>query len=160
MKTFTIEWIEEKQSAKGNTYYKASLIDQDGHKTDGVTIFSSFKGDLRPGSVVEGTLKAEPFKGKMTYTLEGERTSRGSRGTTPIARAVAQKGKDNIAQAQERKGEAIMVSATARDATLITVALVGKLKDVSSDEFHKIWKEERQWLVENWDIDPTDGQAF
>ena len=103
---YTIDWMEEKVSAKGSKYYKATLKDETDKEIHDVAIFSSF-GEVLPGSIVEGVLRASEYQGKTSYVLE-----KGNLGAKPasfgggIAKAQAAKA-EYIKEAQQRKEDSI-----------------------------------------------------
>ncbi len=73
-----------------------------------------------------------------------------------IGGAMASKEK-SIEKAQNRKEDSIQVAGTARDATLITVALMSRapasLTPAELDiAWKKRWLDVRQWLWNNYDI--------
>ena len=138
---YTILSKEDKVSAKGNKYTKLTLKQPTGEILEGVTAFASFKGDLVVGGVIEGTLKAQDYQGKTTYTIEsGNLGTRPSYAKPNIAQAQAVKRED-IKNAQANKEEGIMLSSTIRMATDVVIAkgIEGK-NDFEIEQAIEAWR--------------------
>ena len=157
MAKYNVSWLEEKTTSTGKNKYDLSLIDEKGQQVDKVTMWGdhpSFVG-LKPGSVIEGDIVT---KGdwKTIYPTKTKPSGQGSfapnRGFSGGKAMVAEKAK-NIAEAQQRKNDSIMTSATFRDATILTQA---ELSGKTEDEIKEVWTKWRFWLAEQFDKDMSD----
>src|SRR3990167_4384863 len=151
---YKIQWIEEKVSAKGTKYNRATLIDEGGHQTEGVAIFDSFKGDLQAGRDVEGKLTSKDWQGKVSYTLENETPSGangGSRGG--MIDHAKEKKAEMIGHAQEAKKDAIKLASVNGNAVGIVKALIeaGGFEDLSHESIEKEINYWKAYLDTNWD---------
>ena len=110
---------------------------------------TTFEG-IREGSMLIGDISVSDYNGKEYRWLNSAKPqgsyNRGISKTQGIAQAQERK-EQSIYQSQERKGEDIKISSTARDATMITVAVMGTNKDL---DWRNHWVETRKWLYENW----------
>ena len=70
MKYF-VEWMENRTSAKGNKYIRATLKDEKGAEFTDVAIFDKFPdfANIISGSTLEGNLVSKDYQGKTSYTL-------------------------------------------------------------------------------------------
>lgn len=119
-KTYKIEWIEQKQSAKGTTYHRATLVDEEGNQTENVAIFAGFTGGaLDLAGTVRGVLVNKPYNGKPSYTLNSPGQVPGSGARTASRDAAQARVEKSVEKAQDRKEESIKHSAAQRDAVLL-----------------------------------------
>lgn len=158
---YTISWIEEKLSAKGSKYAIATVTDEKGGEFEGVTIFGTVPGfsDMKIGTEIEGKLAENNYKGKVGWKFEEAGKAAGSpfahkTGSAGIQAAVRAKAA-GIEKAQGVKADGIKISATARDATLITIELLHGIQ-YTEEQFKSKWQSVRQWLWANFDT--TDDQ--
>lgn len=163
-KNWKVDWCENKTSAKGASYMKATLTDETGAQHENVTIFSSFPNfsNIRPGEKISGFLKVNDYKGQTTYSLDVERTQGWGRQTNVKQAAVAaamEKKQENIEKTLDRKDESYKISSTFRDATLLTVAqLQGNGSGL--EQYKTVWITWRDWLWKNHDKDSLDMPPF
>ena len=151
---YDITWCEVKQTQTGKTKMDASLQSSDGQVFDKVTIWGDFAGftEIRPGSSVEGDIVTNG-NWKTLSAPKHAPTGNAARGAG-IALSQLRKA-DGISKSFDRKESGIEISATFRDATLITnLQLQGKNPDV--DMVKDTWTYWRSWLLENWDVPKTD----
>ena len=156
MNKLTITKIDIRPTKTGGKFAIASTRNEQGVVHENVTIFSSRPGfdTLAVGVVTEGELTPNDYNGRTGWKLnapKGNLTGQGFR-KSPAAISKAMEVKaENIKVAQEHKADGIKVAGTARDATLITVALIGK-QEWSLESFKEQWLEVRSWLWQNWDF--------
>lgn len=146
---FTIGQLQTIVSKSGKEFKKFNVKDEQGNITNDVVAFGYFSKypELATGVTVEAILKkGEPYNGKDSYSLVDVITSRPSFfGGPKASEAKAQ----NIAKAQERKEEGVMISSTARMAT--EIALAFKLDGDTPEDFKTSWQKWREWAVKNWE---------
>lgn len=146
---FKIKKAEERTAKSGSKYHIATLVNEQGNEYENTTIFSSVPGDKTEGAMIEGTLAPNDYNGKKGWKLEAEKKPV-TRSTAGIA--IAQERKAGlIKEAQENKEYGIKVSSTARDATLILVAMMQK-SPMESSQIKSTWLHIRSWLWANWDM--------
>lgn len=129
---YTIQWLEQKTSAKDVPYTKLTLKKEDGSNID-ATIFNSFPNyaNIQNGGEIEGELKSNEYNGKTTYTLEAQKSS-------PRSNFGALKA-TQIAEAQERKERSIE---KAQDRTALTWAKYGACEIVAHHPAYKFLDKE------------------
>lgn len=139
-----------KQSSKGNTYYEADFTDETGVMThastfDVLTENASYDGEI----VTNGSFTNFKLK------IENKGSFGASRGGSAV-KAAQERKEGMISQFQDRKENGMTLAATARDATLLTVAMMGQPNMITTEEEVKEqWKMWRSWLLENHG-DPKD----
>lgn len=151
--------VKELTSAKGNVFKKFNIRDDKGVVTEGVVSFSSdsLYASLVSGAEVEGILVVSDYNGKKSYTLKGE-LKKPNFMQGGGAKMVAEKAQninkamdrkeESISSFQHNKEEGIILSASARDATLMVTAFV---KDSFDDEeIKEKWLMWRKWLLRNY----------
>ena len=151
---YQIEWLENKSPE-----WKIATLSENGHQVMGVSInkndkktgqvaFANFD-TLMPGNDIEGELWTSP-KGGMYLFPPRPQSAPKTTGNAGIKVAMAEKAK-NIEHNIDRKDNSILLSATFRDATLLTVAHLGqKGTDFSSQDIQDEWKIWRTWLMEQF----------
>src|ERR1700728_1553924 len=145
-KLWKVDWCENKTSAKGTSYMKATLTDESNAQVENVTIFSTFPNfaNIRPGEKISGFLKENVYNGKTSFTLDVEKTQGWGKPTNVKAAQIEkfqEKKTDAINNFQDKKQEAIDHAAAFRDATLITSAYIGRfIGEVSQDRIKEVWE--------------------
>lgn len=168
MAKLKIEWAEKKTSKAGNEYFRASISDETGNRTDDVAIFSSFAqyAEVAPGVTVEGELEVKDYQGKKSYALVSPQASKPKTGGNGAIAKNMERKAESIATAQTRKENGIEFAATQRDATLIVTTFYPELATLEGDmkkvEIAKAIKGWRKWLAENFGdpADPTNQPPF
>jgi hypothetical protein len=145
--------IEVKQTSTGKDYKAVTL---DG-KVLGTEKFNIFQFHSRYKEITQGlSLSEDEFEQDGKYIKLKDPNAK-PRGHSNVGIALAQERKaENIQHAQENKDYAIRVSSTARDATLITVALL-EAKAIEPKEFKNQWAIIRSWLWENWSVEKPEN---
>lgn len=155
---YKIDWCEKKNIAKlGKDVLECNLIDPMGDKHERVTIWNDFPGfnDLMNGGAVEGEISKKmngQYEQKTLYPMRPQAPQGGSRGAG-MAKLVEKKA-EAIEKAQDRKEDGIKLSATFRDAGMLTSAMVhaGLLRtEMDIKDAHRKW---RTWLSAEYS-DPT-----
>ena len=146
---FTITKIE----SKNNDWKIANVTGVDGTNYKDCSINrASKKGEVFPNfdELDEGkTIEAEYWRsgaGKNYLFPPRAKKTTATRKTFD-ATVVMEKKAMNIERSQDRKEDGIKISATARDATLIMVALMTK----EDFDYQEKWLEVREWLWNNWE---------
>ena len=155
--------FEQKQTSTGKLKADANLQDLTGQMFNKVTIWedSPVFPTLAIGGSIEGNVSVKQ-NGKYTNsTFYADKAWNATpSASTPlkstyspnkgagIAQAQVVKA-TNIAHAQERREDGIMISGTARDATLIMVALFQK-GEIDLENWKEEWRSIRYWLVKNY----------
>lgn len=141
--SYTIRDIRFLESAKGNKYARA--IFDDGKE---VAIFDKFPNfaSLKAGDLVDGDLTRKEYNGKESFTLNEFKKPSSFTPKASGALAAAKETTKAVERAQDRKEDGIRMSATFRDATLLTVAWTAKQPDVSTSDIQLKWQEFRKWL--------------
>jgi len=153
----------KKVEVKSNDWKVVSGVGSDGaFLVDASVNRTNKKGEVFPNfdSIAEGAqIEGEPWqndKGKQYLFAPRVKSGTGRAGFN-IAAAQENKAK-HIAEAQDNKEYSIKVSSTARDATLIAVAML-EAKAIEPTQFKAQWAIIRSWLWENWDMEkPKDTQ--
>lgn len=163
---YKIEWMEKKQIS-GKDIIEASLSGEGVTPAEKVTIWKTdtkgeeFPGfdDLSPGHTVEGNLWSKPGSNFKTLYPAKEKRAKGNSNfrTEQIEKAQGRKA-EFIEKAQDNKDWSIMVSSTMRDAVLLTIAEVGS--NASTSLYENKVRQWRTFLVDNWDLNPTDKPPF
>jgi hypothetical protein len=154
VKTFKIDWVERKTSAKGTNYSVMTLTDEEGKRHDKVSIFD-VSDEIQAGRDIKGDIVQ-----KGDYFNFIKAPTEGVMGARPayaggVAKSMARK-EESIERFQNSKEEGIKISGTARDATMIVttfypeLSMLGDLdKEIAIKEKWQYW---RNWLIENWDV--------
>jgi len=148
---YSIQDLTEKEGKTGNKYHLATLREESEEGTESKV--SSF--DLigkKDGDIVEGEIIQNGqylnFKIKKEYVAKTGGASAGIK--------VAQERKQEmISKTMDRKEDSFKISATFRDATLLTVVWSQKTPFPLSQEIEEKWVYFRKWLLKNYDV-PTD----
>lgn len=138
--------VETVTASTGTVYKSFDVKDEQGNITKYVKAFSFYAqyNDIGSGAVVEGELENRPYKGKPSYSLVNAKgVAKPKAQPTPMSDISS-----NVAKAQDRKDESIMISSTARDATAILIALLAK---EGTPDWRAKWLDIRYWLVKNWE---------
>ena len=108
---------------------------------------SDWTGTIKEnGQKVEGEI-IKNEKGYYRFMLP--KTEKSNFRSQQIEKAVERKEK-SISGFQESKNESIILSATFRDATLMTTTQINKMEKVSEKEMEEMWLRWRTWLVTHW----------
>lgn len=145
---------EVKETSTGKTYKRATVQDTNGASHE-VSVWSDFPdyAKVEAHNEVEGTIREN---GKYK-NLVGDRPKTTKKGfDATVAVAMKQEG---IKRSQDRKEDSIKISGTARDATLITVALM-QSGTVSAAMWKDKWLEVRDWLLENYDVATPNHEIY
>lgn len=137
---------------KNGNDYKSVVLDE---PVKGKTRFNIFPRHTRYNDVTQGrafsadefTLNGEYLE--MVDPNKGVKTGLGGRKTFD-ASVVMERKNENIRESQERKNDSIKISSTARDASMILVALMSR-GDVGAQDWQSKWVEIRKWLLEHFD---------
>lgn len=156
--------IEMKTTSTGKPYKSATM---DG-EVFGKDKFNVFSFHTRYDDVVVGrSFAPEEFEQdgqyiKLSDPDKGVKKGLGGRATFNAGVIIEQKN-SNIRAAQDRKDESIKISSTARDATLILSVLLPSMNRdevFNHDSWKQKWLEIRQWLLDNFDKEPTQEPPF
>lgn len=159
--SYTLKSITvEKAKSTGNPYGRAVL--EDGRK---VAIFFPNVHELKPGDVIDGDLTVGeyqgapsysifPFKKSSTFVPKGQKQAPRAQ---EIAKTMEVKAQ-HIETAQMRKDESVKIAGTARDATLLTVAMFQKIEVTENESIEELteqvktlWQKWRTWLMTEFD---------
>ncbi len=146
--------IDIKTSAKGAQFGIATVKNEANAEFENVTIFGTFPEftSLKAGSKVEGDLITNDYNGRKGWKLQGGAPGFKKSTGNNMAKAVEAK-QEGIKLAQENKQEAIKVSSTFRDATLLTIEWIKKsdIPFMTKEDVQRQWLEWRAWLLKNFD---------
>lgn len=164
MSTFEIIWLEGKTTSTGKEKYDVVLKDIDsGTETKNVTIWSDFQGfnDLTSGSTVYGSLvpARDPKYGPTLYPLRpaSNGTPQGRITRNTGITAAMEKKSESVNKAMDRKDESIKISATLRDAVLITTSK--GIQGWNNEDIEAEIDYWRKWLWKHFD-DPQEYPPF
>lgn len=155
MTRYLVGESKEIPTASGKKYKKINVKAPDGVITKEISIWPDCSQyDLaNTGASIEGVIADT---GKYKNFKDGNLGPRPA-GFGKVSMEYKTK---SIQEAQGRKNDAVMVSATARDATLILTAFypeLGAIADpiVREDKIMNLWRKYRMILIENWMPRPT-----
>jgi hypothetical protein len=145
-----ITLAEEKTSQKTGKAYKVFTL-EDGRKPSvfpGHTMWTAKEGDDIPDELIVQN-------GEYWNITDPNKKPSAGRGDF----AKAQQFKtESIERAQKNKEDAIKLSSTFRDATLLTVAMLEKeTEKLTSDQVKHGWLHWRSWLLQQYDNDSHDN---
>jgi hypothetical protein len=154
---FSITEIETKTGKSGATFYSATFREESEEGTE--TKATSFDLlDKKIGDVVEGELIKN---GQYTnFKIHKEVKAGGFGGNSANIAKMQEKKNENINKIIDRKEDSFKVSATFRDATILTQTWSAKAPFPTSQEIEEKWVYFRRWLWEHYDMDITDTKAF
>ena len=147
--------VQSLTSAKGNNYKKFSVKDEKGVVTQDICAFTSYGafGGLTEGATVEGLISEKEYNGRKSYSLVDGNLGAKPQGFGGGFGAGAMKAKtESITKAMDRKEDSIMISSTARDATLILSTFFKETQDYQTK-----WLQIRAWLVTQWENTTAKG---
>lgn len=146
-----IEWSENKNNdwkvctiKEGNQTITDVSVNRTNKKGE---VFPNFDG-IAPGFEVECEIwKSQTGK---TYMFAPKTQTAPRAGGAGIKAAMVEKAKA-IEHSQDRKDNAIQLSSTFRDATLLTqVTISAQQGDFDREDIKKVWLEWRSWLLEQF----------
>lgn len=111
--------VQQKQSTKGTTYWRADLTDMNGQLFEGVAFFTP----VRENESIDGFLESEIYNGKTSYKFKLTAAVSGGGKTAQIEKVMDKKN-ESISNFQDAKEKSIQHVASIRDATLLTVAML------------------------------------
>ncbi len=151
MSTLNIEWVEEKTSAKG-TKYKRATVNDSGRVINEVAVFSSFSQyeNVAAGRTVEGIVKIKMYQGKESYSLEDIITQKTFAAKPNAINKAMEVKAQNIQHAQENKQEGIKVSGAQRDATLWITTFFNN-EQWTQEELREKWVEMKNFFMNQFD---------
>lgn len=156
MAKYTITQLEIKQTSTGKTKAEVTLADTSvGKEIQGVTIWGDWPNfsELKQHDEIEGNLVEKQNGQYLNKTLYPITPKPAGKGNAAIGKAMDKKA-ENIAVAQDRKEQAIILAATMRDATLLTVEQCKQItkggETVGFEGMKTIWLEWRKWLTINY----------
>lgn len=135
--------------SSGKPFKKFNVRDEKGIVTNDVVAFPFFTQyqSIAASATVEAVLKESEFNGRKSFSLVD-----GNLGPKPSSFNGGAKNMEvkanNIAKAQDRKEDGIMISSTARMATEAVGAIYASL---TPEDYKKHWLEWRKWFMENWE---------
>ncbi len=147
---YIIQDISRKTTSTGKDYAVLELKDEQGVHHDKVSVWSDFTGfdALNVDSSVEGEIKTNDKGYKNLYASRPAYKATGGYGggnrSEQMAKTMEVKS-EHIKSAQDNKERGIMISSTARDATLILVELMKKDGGVR-ENWQTEWRNIRYWL--------------
>ena len=147
---YRVEWAENKNKdwkivtlSTGDNSPQITEVSVNRVNKKGET-FPNFDGII-PGADIEGELWKSPAGKNYLFAPRPQAAPR--TGNAGIKAAVEAKAK-SIERSQDRKDNSIQLSATFRDATILTdVSVRSTGQDLSRDEIKQIWLEWRAWLM-------------
>lgn len=152
---YIVEWMENRTSAKGNKYIRATLKDEGGAEFTDVAIFDKFPdfANIISGSTLEGNLVSKDYQGKTSYTLNSPNSAPtgGFGGAGGVK--MMEKKQEGIKRSQEHKDLSVMTSATIRDAVLIAIEEQKSAPTFDANIFRGRIKFWRKWLQDNWELE-------
>lgn len=157
--------IERKTTSTGKPMARVELLDINGQKHTGITMWADYPNfsTLDVNHSTEGDIVTKEKDGYLNKTLYPARTNtlgtRPTRSPAAITKAMEKKA-ENIEKAQENRAEGVKVSATFRDATLISVEMIKQKGANFEDDLKQEWLKWRSWLWQNWDHKETDEPPF
>lgn len=119
--------------------------------------------EIAPGRDVEGNPWQSKTNGKWYLFAPEAGKVYNPRSSTPGQKQALMKEaiglkQEGIRESQENKQEAIKISSTFRDATLLTIAQLGDSYD--NGEFKVVWLSWREWLLDNYEVDTNNRPPF
>lgn len=148
---YQITWSEVKKQGETNgkpwSISSMTLKDESGKITDKVDTFDT----IVTGAFIEGEIETGKYGLNFKKSATPKQVAGANFKTAQIEKTMERKEK-SISGFQDNKERSIKVSSTLRDAVTLAVA-EGK----PTPENILKW---RTWLLNNWDIDPTDTPPF
>jgi hypothetical protein len=123
-------------------------------------IFSWFPdyANIVTGSVIKGKLEQDGQFWKLITAIDEQKKGNPNFRTQQMEK-VMEKKEASIEKFQESKNDSIILASTFRDATLLTVAQLGKLTiPIGEKEIEEMWLRWRTWLANNWGDKLSDIQ--
>ncbi len=149
---YKITKIDRKTTSTGKLKANVNLKEADSEVTvEGVGIWSDYPNfaTLDVGHTTEGDVVTKG-EWKTLYPAKTNPLGFKKSGGAGIANAMETKN-ENIKEAQERRSDGVKISATFRDATLITVASFSKKPFPTEAEIKEEWTKWRDWLWKQYD---------
>lgn len=155
MSKYIVDWAETKTTSTGKTYVQCVVKDEAGKEYENVKVWNDNPQvrNAKPGESLDGSLEySEQYK---SYTFKAAEGNLSRFGAKPSGIKAAQERKNEMINgAMDRKENGMVLAATFRDATLITLAQLGSMP-FTEEEFKAKWQSWRYWLKENFG-DPED----
>ena len=145
--------MENRTSAKGNKYIRATLKDEKGAEFTDVAIFDKFPdfANIISGSTLEGNLVSKDYQGKTSYTLNSPNSApTGGFGGAGGVKMMEKKA-ESIAKSQDRKEEGIKHSSVFRASYETALAEAG-VHGFDSDAYKTSFEKWRKYYGEAWDF--------
>ena len=153
----------EHKEYEGRKYAKANVLALDGTELE--VSFGDKWGEklatLAVGQDVEANAWQNPKNGKWSlYPIEDRKPSGGASGAykEKVIGEAMQRKEQSIGKFQDNKDWSIRVSSTMRDAVLLAIAEYGDKTNL--DTLEQSIRKWRNYLNENWEIDPKDFPPF
>lgn len=149
-KKYTIEWLEVFKEGESNgrpwKITKATFKDEEGHETTDVSTFEP----ITLGQVIKGAITKNEKYSNWEFKKAMEKPNFMKKGAN-IEKAMEKK-EQSITKFQDNKEWSIKISSTMRDAVLLSIA-----ENNPTPERIQKW---RKWLLDNWDVEPSDISPF
>lgn len=162
---FSITDLQEKEGKTGNKYHLATLREESEEgKESSVSSFDLIGHKV--GDVVEGDIVQNGQY--FNFKIKKEAKAGGFGGGAMVAekaKAITKamdRKEDAISKTLDRKEDSFKISATFRDATILTQVWAEKQTAfTTSDEIQNKWLSFRKWLLNNYEVEATDlNQPF
>jgi hypothetical protein len=158
MAKLTIDWCEKAQTSTGKDYMKVTIA---GETMNCFPWKFAEYAKIMPGAIVDGKVLVD---GKFKNLVDD--VDAGSEGVVVNAvkkpafggggvKAMVQEKNTNIKLSQENKERGIILSSTARDASLFVTTFYAD-KGWSEEELKEKWLAWRGWFAKNWGEDVSD----
>ena len=156
MKKFSIIEIVEKTASTGTIYHTCTLRTED-EVGEEIKASSFDLKDKKIGDIVEGEIV---MKGQYkNFHIKKEQVARGG-GASAGIKVAQERKQEMIEKTMDRKEDSFKITATFRDATILTQTWSTKAPFPTSQEIEEKWVYFRKWLWEHYDMDITDTKAF
>ena len=165
MNKYTINWIEQSTTSTGKVRATATLQDEQGVVTEGVTIWGDYPNfaTLMVGNTTLGDIQIKQngkYTNKTLYPARTNTLATPPKKSAPSAIQGAIKAKqEGIEKSQTRKEEGIKLAGAARDATLIVTTFYPELTDMSVESREETIRTKvaywRKYFTDNFGDDPA-----
>ena len=153
---YQIKWAEQIKTGEKNGKFwamsKMTLTDPNGKDTENVTTFDS----VMTGSFIEGEIvqNGQYLNFKTTKQVNGSNFK-----TAQIEKTMERK-EQSIGKFQDNKEWSIKLASSMGKAVDLAIASLKNEDNLTETNYHEAILSYRKWILNNWDVEPTDLDAF
>jgi hypothetical protein len=155
---YSILELQEKEGKTGNKYHLATLREESEEGTESKVSSFDLAGkkiaDIVEGEIVQNG-QYHNFKIKKEFTTGGK-----GAGVSKAVEIAQVRKETSINKTLDRKEDSFKITATFRDATILTQIWSQKTPFPTTEEIEEKWKHFRIFLLNNYDVEITDTKAF